>query len=115
VVRHFCGIVASVAGTESNRQVLQVNAWLARKRLEDTSAIRSEVEAWDTSAASVTFRLAKAALLDDFDAAIPLIEKAIGGHEVSVREVFSWPLLAEIRERPEFADAMGKYPEEDQN
>lgn len=76
----------------------QVNGWLALKRLDRFNECESEVSAWDTDVLEPVFKLAKAALLDDFEYAEGLASMLRGTPDLPIHHYLSWPLLDELRE-----------------
>lgn len=84
--------------SEADRLVAQVNVWLSLKNLNGLESVQSAIDAWDTSAASDRYLLAKAALLDDVDLSFALIERLFERDELSAEELATWPLLRAVRE-----------------
>ncbi len=95
--------------SEAVRLPLWVNSQIARKELEGTSSIAKEIEKWDDSAASAVLRMAKAALLDDFDALAELLPEAIESGYPKWSEVKRWPLLRSFREQPLYVEMLERY------
>lgn len=109
VASTFCMRMEPLADRDASRLVLQVNRWLAKKRLHGLSAIVDEVNDWDTSAASANFQLAKGALLDKFDQATGLVSRALAAETVTARELREWPLLLEFRDKPGIMSIIDEY------
>lgn len=111
-VRHLCQVAQHLKCDDASKNVLRVNEWLAIKRLDGVAEIESDVLNWDTSALSARFRLAKASLLDDRAEQIALIPKLVASGELRPRELFDWPLLAELRQSQEFEGLLRDLPEQ---
>jgi hypothetical protein len=86
----------------ASKFVFQVNEWLAFKRLGEFTTVREDVEAWDTSALGLSFRVAKSALLDELDQCFQLAIEAVRAGEIGETSLIEWPLLEEMREDPRF-------------
>jgi hypothetical protein len=95
--------------SEAVRMPLWINSLIARKELEGKTSISKELEKWDDSAASAVLRMAKAALLDDFDALAELLPEAIESGSPEWSEVKRWPLLRSFREQPLYVDMLERY------
>lgn len=78
--------------------VVKVNRWIAMKCHAGLEAIRAEVDLWDVSILSMRYRLAKYALLDDFERAARLVPAVVGTPELTQAEFNAWPLLKGVRE-----------------
>jgi hypothetical protein len=76
----------------------QVNAWLALKRQGRRDECLGDIENWDTSVLEPIFKLARAALLDDFEYADVLAQELRGTPVLPTIEYLTWPLLEELRE-----------------
>ncbi|MFF2824181.1 hypothetical protein ACFVRV_14200 [Arthrobacter koreensis] len=76
----------------------QVNGWLALKRQGRFDVCRKKVENWDTSVLEPIFKLARAALLDDFEYAEVLASDLRGTPDLPILHYLTWPLLDELRE-----------------
>ncbi|MDX6533013.1 MAG: hypothetical protein QOF68_757 [Gaiellales bacterium] len=110
VTERFCNYGLRYPDDESDRNTHLTNLWLARKHQDGMDSIRDDVLAWDVSASSDRFRMAKACLLDDLDTAIPLLQSLLAAGEVSGQDILEWPLLAAVRDDSRFdqlADAVG--------
>jgi hypothetical protein len=83
---------------ERQRLSLQINRWQARKRTEGIEVIRMELEAWDTSALSPLYEVAKSVLLDDFESSFALIPHLIDQGDLKEKELRDWPLFREVRD-----------------
>lgn len=82
---------------EYSANIWKINGWLARKRLDEFSKCRREVEEWGTSHLSPEFQLAKLALLDDLESGMELVKKIRGTEHLSYEHWQTWPLLEELR------------------
>jgi hypothetical protein len=90
--------------TERDVQTARCNCMIARAEMLGLDSVRDEVEAWDVSALSPEFRMAKAALLrhhDDVAIAIPSLFRA---DLLGLRQVDEWPLLRHFRADERFPD-----------
>lgn len=83
--------------SDYTRLVIQVNTWIARKRLDGVEFIREEVTAWQVEALKPRFLLARLALLEHTKDAYKLGQRLIAENEISQHEWDTWPLLADVR------------------
>jgi len=83
---------------EDSAFVIQVNYWLAHKMNGEFDEVRSEVENLRVASKSRRFNLAKHALLDEHDDALRVAESMIRDDELRMEYLFTWPLLAGVRE-----------------
>lgn len=90
------------AATESDRLVFQVNAWQAQGRIEGWESIADEVSAWDTSALTPIFAVARLALLQEHEAALASLKMLIDEGQLPLRDVETWPLFEGVRGVPDW-------------
>jgi len=76
---------------------MKVNRLIALKSTGEASLVESEVRAWQVSALTPRFKLAKHALLDELEEAVKLVKAMIERGELSESEWSDWPLLADVR------------------
>ena len=100
-----CGLDAAGA------HVLQVNEWLATKRLGRMDVVRDEISGWDTSALSDVYTAAKYALLDQIDEAMPLVDRLAEFGDLSLTALKEWPLLLEMRQSGAFQQLIERETE----
>lgn len=84
--------------------IAQVNEWLARRGLGEDVDV--EIEAWDVSALSTRYVLAKLALLEKYDELRPLLPVAASIDEVGWGALLSWPLFARLRQQTDFPEIL---------
>lgn len=77
--------------------VVQVNGWLAEKRLGRLADVQGEIELWDTTPLAAEFQLAKLALLDQLPKALALTKQLRGTDALPMHFFYAWPLLEEVR------------------
>jgi hypothetical protein len=82
--------------------VMRVNGWIAAKAVDGVDSIAGEVGAWDVSALSPEFRLAKAALLNETEDALERIPQLLSNDLLDASNLDEWPLFAELRQDPRF-------------
>lgn len=82
---------------ESNQRVMQVNHWLALKRLGQFDQCRQAVHDWQTASLAKNLQLARLALLDEMEPALELVERIRGTDDLPLVNWQTWPLLAELR------------------
>jgi hypothetical protein len=90
-------------GRAAHHNVFLVNRWLALKRLSGLDAIRKDVQAWDDTALSPVYQMAKAALLDETDRVAVILTRLVAGDDIPMLHVHTWPLLEEFRASPQYA------------
>jgi hypothetical protein len=100
-------VVSTVAATkftspERRRLVFLFNRWLACKRLDTLGSVRDDIENFDASALTLEFRAARAALLDDVDAALSLADRALENDDLSAKDMREWPVFEELRQDERF-------------
>lgn len=83
--------------SDYTRLILNVNRWLALKRLQGIEAIRADVESWQVAALQPRFELARLALLDRTDEAYALGQALLKKGDITDSDWATWPLLAEVR------------------
>jgi len=81
--------------TNSTREHLRANSWLAMKMLGRLDEIRRDVEDWDVSL-SERLSLAKACLLETPEAK-SILDRLMAAGEISVLDAAIWPLLEPLR------------------
>lgn len=81
---------------EFSRELMRVNGFIAHRRLFGPEAIRARVEAWDTSAKDDQFKIARAVLLGDVRAALPLARRLIAAETLSQYAIATWPLYEDV-------------------
>lgn len=84
--------------TANGKLVSQVNNWIAKKHLQVDDSWRSEVEEWDVSTLSATYKLAQLALTDRNEEALELSQRLLRARELDLIFFHTWPLLAGVRE-----------------
>jgi hypothetical protein len=82
----------------------QMNFWLAKKRQGKFEEVEADIKKADLSAKSPRFRLAKAALLDDFESCAGWIGQAYSSGDMSSEDIWEWPLLEAFRESDAFRE-----------
>lgn len=85
-------------------EAIRVNQWIATKEQEGVDAIRDEVGAWDVTALSGEFTLARDALLDDCDAVFKGLPPLLEQGKVNALFLAEWPLLRSVRTDPRYAE-----------
>ncbi|MCC3264676.1 hypothetical protein [Arthrobacter gengyunqii] len=75
----------------------QVNAWIAEKGMKGLGSIEKAVRAWDVSALSKDFQLAKYCLLDDLDKAFDMLPPMLEANTIGGESLLEWPLLEGVR------------------
>lgn len=83
---------------EDSALVIRVNYWLAHKLDGKFDAVRSEVEDLKVASRSRQFNLVKHALLDEVEEAYRVAQSMIRDDELKQAHLFTWPLLAGVRE-----------------
>lgn len=81
--------------------IARINAWLARQGLGED--ITPELEAWDVGPLTPRYRIARAAMLRDYEYLEQSIPKAVAAGELHRAELLSWPLFRGLRSQPVFA------------
>lgn len=88
----------------SAKAVLRVNNWIARKRLNGFKDIEEELAAWDVSALSPQYVLAKLVLSNEHDGAIALAAQLVEEGRLNIADLHRWPLFDELRDDPRFLE-----------
>lgn len=116
--RKICDVGGSLGdGSDWFDHALRVNAWIASKQLHGPESIEGGVSAWNVSALSPEFQLAKLALLDEHEKVFELLPKLIESTDISFAAVESeWPLFKELRDHDAFPAFLEKHrPAESSN
>lgn len=116
--RKLAEVGCTLKQADSARWVIQVNGWLAIKRLGEFDHCRQEVEEWDVTALADKFKLAKASLLDEVDTAFELLVSTLKSSDVMPGDAWDWPLFDGMRDDARFAQAfaeVGYSREEDES
>lgn len=74
----------------------KVNRWISQKSIHGLEAIRNEIEETDFSALNNDFLIAKYILIEDYDMAIPLLEKKTDNALIAT-SIEEWPLYKDFR------------------
>ena len=82
---------------EYHRLIVQVNKWIADRRILGMEAIKGEVENWQTSQLANRFKLAELALLGDHSKAYSMAIRMRQEKDLAENEWREWPLLEEVR------------------
>ena len=86
---------------EQTRIMAKINYWIAQKSLKKFSAIKKEIEKFDTSAMSEEYKVAKLILLEKYDEAEELIEQ-VYNDKIHPQELMQWPLFKEFRNTKQY-------------
>jgi hypothetical protein len=106
--RKLAEVGCTLGQADSARWVIQVNGWLAMKRLDEFDRCRPEVEEWDVTALADKFKLAKACLMDEGDAAFELLVPTLKSSDVMPGDAWDWPLFDNLRADARFAQAFAE-------
>lgn len=95
-----------------DKQIAQVNYWIAIKNLEGISAIQDDVNSLDVSAMQLQFSVAKEALLNNYKEVSVLLDQCLRRGEISSYYIKTWPLFNEFRASDEYSDFVEKHKDE---
>lgn len=90
--------------SEQDRLASKVNYWISTKEIYGLSAIRKELDDFDTTALNTMFCLAKQLLLDDYDNATKSIEYMLSKDEINATIINDWPLFKNYRATSNFEE-----------
>ena len=93
---------------ESDTMTNKVNLWISKKNLNGLDSIREEIEELDVSAMEQHFKIAKSALLDNFDDVSKELDEVIGT-KFPGRFVKEWPLFIQYRESIQYKKFIKKH------
>lgn len=97
--RNLAQIALKGLGGAHPHHELRVNLWMARRELgDDWEVLRDEIEAWVPPEGEPRYLVAKAALLRDESGLLAALREYESGG-FSVRDLRTWPLLIQMRER----------------
>lgn len=110
-VRCICAIGKKLEGktTKQRCEVFKVNHWLAVKRLDGLDQIRSEIDAWDTSALDPVFPFVRAALLDDLNEVFAQLPGLLKSGSLNRASLEQWPILEELRADARYDGLLGDF------
>ncbi|MGH3221989.1 MAG: hypothetical protein ACRDPY_25375 [Streptosporangiaceae bacterium] len=86
----------------------QVNSWLARTRWSGPDSVADAVRAWNIGQLPPRFRLARAILLYDTQAALSMLPDLLRDGEVTRDNLQTWRLFDRLRGTPDF-DRLARY------
>lgn len=89
----------------------KVNYWISVKNLGNFDSIEAEIRNLDVSAMIGRFKVAKYALLDEFEKVTEILEDIIG-NELPACYVEQWPLFIQYRQSDEYKKFRNKHKEE---
>ena len=104
----LCELGSELPASQLDADTFRVNVWLCQKRLFGVDHIRAAVESWDTSDLPNVFAFARNVLLDDFDPALEMATLLLESGDLTTTDFSTWPLLAELRLHPDFAEKLEK-------
>ena len=84
----------------------KINFWLAQKRLEKMD--KKEVGEYDFSGSTMDYRICQFALLEEYDLAMELVDRALETEQITEKNLFEWPVLNELRETDSFKELIQK-------
>ncbi|MEX2376148.1 MAG: hypothetical protein WD942_11290 [Dehalococcoidia bacterium] len=110
----FCSFALKHLGLADGEKLLALcNRWIAEKyRANSEIDLREEVSAWHVGHLSNEFSVARAALLDDFDALPGLVRVAVASGDIAVSNLRSWPLFRSFRETDGFLPLLTELEED---
>jgi hypothetical protein len=86
----------------------KVNGWLALDQGHGPSAIRPEVQAWDVTALTAPFQVARHLLLRQDGDALPVLRQLVSDGTINAGQLASWPIFDRIRETGLLDDLLGE-------
>ncbi|MGX5188314.1 hypothetical protein ACWKT5_37875 [Streptomyces avermitilis] len=106
---------SSLFQTDAAKLAMRLNAWAARKKIDGSSSIRSEVEKWDVSALRDDYSMSRLALLDDFDGAWKIAKKLLAAGDLTRKDVEELSILVsdEVQLKTRLIAEIGDAPEGD--
>jgi len=87
--------------SESSMLTCKFNRWLCIKRQGRWTEVEEEVKAFDCSAKTRIFEIAKASLLEHVDKFFELVPKTVGT-DIGFEALNEWPIFDEMRSDPRF-------------
>lgn len=97
--------------SDADKLCNKVNYWISVKNQGRLPSIEEEIQKLDVSATAGQFKVAKYALLDDFEKVSELLEDIIGT-EIPACYVEQWPLFIQYRQSDEYKKFRNKHMEE---
>lgn len=97
-------IVNDAVVSDSTQKVAKINLWLAQKKMGRMNV--EEVRNTDFSALTIDYQICKYALLEEYSKAIPLIDKALDTEQITVKSLYEWPVLEDLRKEESFDNMM---------
>lgn len=95
---------------ESDIMLDKINYWISIKNCRGLDEIRNEIEKCDVSAMSDKFKMAKAALLDQYEITYILLKKMFP-HDMSANSIQEWPLFIQYRKSEEYKKFTKEFSE----
>lgn len=88
--------------SEYDRTIASVNYWQAKKWQGQLNEVKTEIQQADFSAKDDKFKLAKYALLDEFDEFFQYLPRVLKAEQITQKELNEWPLFMNIRETDKY-------------
>lgn len=106
-LRKICSVGRNIASIDVQRQIFQVNEWLAIKHLDGLGGIDQAIrDDWDTSALGPQFQLVQLALLNEADAFFSTAPAIYAEGGIKEEPLKSWPVFEELRHDDRFAELL---------
>lgn len=96
--------------SEADKNWNTINYWISVKNQERINEIQSEIQAFDISALGKEFKIAKYALLENFDEVSEMLEMAVN-NEIQVSYIEKWPLFMQYRTTENYRQFKNKHIE----
>lgn len=93
---------------EADKICNMINYWISVKNQSRMEEILREIQEFDISATNQRFKVAKYALLDDYDNVSRILENTIN-NEVLVSHIEQWPLFIQYRESESYKEFRNKH------
>lgn len=97
--------------TDANKFCYKVNYWISVKNQGRFAEIEDEIKKFDVSAMCGQFKVAKYALLDDYEKVSSILEEVIDT-EIPACYVEQWPLFLQYRQSGEYRNFRAKHKDE---
>jgi hypothetical protein len=86
-----------------DKVVSQLNFWLCKKRTNQFSGVKKEIDAADYSDKKEIFQLGLFALRDDKDSFFNMLPSALDSKQLNIERLEEFPIFKEMRETEEYA------------
>jgi hypothetical protein len=103
-------LLDALADDERTRAEVLVDRWLIKSRKHGAAAVKAEVQAWDVSELGPRFAMARLFLLEEWEAALAMLDELVRAAAVKRVVLISVPLFDPVRQMDRFRRILEMAP-----